>query len=288
MTRGQQQGWVVVTGATGGLGRALVSRLIAEGRDVIAAAREPGAIAAPDGPGRLQRVALDLVDGASIEAAGRAIAALVGDRGLAGLVNMAGLIVEGPVEAIAPASWRHQFEVNVIGPAALTQALLPLLRRGPGRVVNIGAISAHLTLPFYGPIAASKSALASLSHAMRQEFAPFGIRVVLVEPGAMRTGIFATSRAARDAALAARPDLDRRYRPALAAFDRAFAGAGADDPAVVTRAVMAALFAGRPRRRAVVGKGTGALVVLSRLPIGWRDRVVRAALGLSGLLKPAC
>ena len=77
-----------------------------------------------------------------------------------------------------------------------------MLKQGRGRVVNIGAISAHLTVPFYGPIAASKSALASLNDAMRLEFAQYGIQVILVEPGAMKTEIFSRSRAARDASSA--------------------------------------------------------------------------------------
>ncbi len=91
--------------------------------------------------------------------------------------------------------------------------MLPLLAKSRGTVINIGAVSAHLTPPFYGPIAASKAALASLNDAMRQEFAPLGIKVFLIEPGAMKTGIFATSKAARDAWLAQRPDVERRYRP---------------------------------------------------------------------------
>ena len=89
---------------------------------------------------------------------------------------MAGIIVEGPLEAIPTHALRRQFEVNVIGPVALTQALLPMLAKARGAVVNIGAVSAHLTPPFYGPIAASKAALASLNDAMRLEFAQFGIR----------------------------------------------------------------------------------------------------------------
>src|SRR5208282_6134916 len=141
--------------------------------------------------------------------------------------NMAGVIVEGPLETIPPIELRRQFEINVVGPLALTQAALPMLKQARGRVVNIGAISAHLTVPFYGPIAASKSALASLNDAMRLEFAQFGIRVFLIEPSAMKTGIFATSRAARDAWLAERPDLERRYRPAFAAMERAFEKSGA-------------------------------------------------------------
>ena len=154
-------------------------------------------------------------------------------------------------------------------------------------MVNIGAVSAHLTPPFYGPIAASKAALASLNDAMRQEFAPLGIKVVLIEPGAMKTGIFATSKAARDAWLAQCPDVERRYRPALAAMERAFEKSGADNPEVVVTAVMAALSGRRTKPRTLVGKGTGAFVLMSRLPIRLRDRLVRSALGLSEALKPA-
>lgn len=163
--------------------------------------------------------------------------------------------------------------------------MLPLLKKARGRVVNIGAISAHLTVPFYGPIAASKSALASLNDAMRLEFAQFGIRVILIEPGAMKTGIFTTSRASRDANLSARQDLERHYRPALAAMDRAFEKAGGDNPSVVANAVVKALDERSPKFQTVVGKGTGALLMLTRLPVGLRDKLVKNALGLAGALK---
>jgi NAD(P)-dependent dehydrogenase (short-subunit alcohol dehydrogenase family) len=101
---------------------------------------------------------------------------------------------------------------------------------------------ARLTVPFYGPIAASKSALASLNDAMRMEFAQFGIDVVLIEPGAMKTGIFSTSPATRDSK--------------------------------------------KPNPRVVVGKGTGALLMLSRVPIRTRDKLIKSALGLTATLKP--
>src|SRR5271156_4845956 len=113
---------------------------------------------------------------------------------------------------------------------------------------------------------------------MRQEFAP---------PGAMKTGIFAASRATRDAWLTQRPDVEHRYRPALAAMERAFEKSGADNPDVVVKAVMGALSGRRTKPRAVVGKGASAFVLMSRLPIRLRDRLVRSALGLREALKPA-
>ena len=279
--------WILVTGATAGIGKALVARLATEGRNVIAAARDPARVRIPNGPGRVEGVRLDFEEPSTIEAAAGDVARIAGAAGLAGLVNMAGIIVEGPLEAIPTQALRRQFEVNVIGPVALTQAALPMLAKARGAIVNIGAVSAHLTPPFYGPIAASKAALASLNDAMRLEFAPLGIRVFLIEPGAMKTGIFATAKAARDAWLAERPDLERRYRPAFAAMERAFEKSGADDPEVVVRAVIAALSGRRARLRAVVGRGAGAFVLASRLPIRLRDRLVKSALGLSEALRPA-
>ncbi len=280
-------GWVMVTGGTGGIGEALITRLALRGQNVVATAREPERISTGSGPGRIARVRLDLERPEMLGAAVREVAEIVGANGLSGLVNMAGVIVEGPLETIPPTELRRQLEINVVGPLALTQAALPMLKQARGRVVNIGAISAHLTVPFYGPIAASKSALASLNDAMRLEFAQYGIEVILIEPGAMKTEIFSRSRAARDAVLLAAPEQERRYRPALAAMDRAFEKAGADDPGVVVDAVIRALFRNRPNPRVVVGRGTGTLMLLARLPIRMRDRLVKNALGLTDALKPA-
>jgi len=279
--------WIMVTCATGGIGQALVARLLADGRNVIAAARDPARPAQTAGPGRLARLRLDMERPDTIAAAANEVAKVAGRDGLSGLVNMAGIIVEGPVEAIPAEELRRQLDINVVGPMALTQALLPLLKRARGRVINIGAISAHITVPFYGPIAASKSALASLNDAMRMEFAQYGVKVVLIEPGAMATGIFAISRARRDATLAGLPEQEHHYRDALAAMDRAFEKAGADNPDVVVKAVLDALFKTRPKPRVVVGKGTGALLMLSWLPSRKRDKLVKSALGLTAALKPA-
>lgn len=278
--------WILVTGATAGIGKALVARLAAEGCNVIAAARDPARVDASNGPGCVEAVQLDLEQPASIEAAAREVSRIVGAAGLKGLVNMAGMIVEGPLEGVPLAALRLQFEVNVVGPFALTQALLPLITRARGTIVNVGAVTAHLTPPFYGPISASKAALASLNDAMRVEFAPLGIKVYLLEPGAMKTEIFATAKMARDAWLAKRPDLEQRYGPALAAVERASEKAGADDPELVVNATMAAL-SGRGKPSILIGKGAGAFMLLSRLPTRLRDQLVKSALGLSKVLKPA-
>lgn len=287
MRRDAANSWTMVTGGTGGIGKALIASLAARGENVVATAREPERLSIQSQPGRIVGVQMDMERPETIAAAARETARIVGAGGLSGLVNMAGVIVEGPLEAIQPAELRRQLEINVVGPFALTQVLLPLLKEARGRVVNIGAISARLTAPFYGPIAASKSALASLSDAMRLEFGQYGMEVILIEPGAMRTGIFATSRATRDANMRASPEQERHYRPALDAMDRAFEKAGADDPQVVVDAVIKALFRNRPKPRVIVGRGTGALLMLSLLPVRSRDKLVKRALGLRAALEPA-
>ena len=125
--------WIAVTGATAGIGKALVERLASEGRNVIAAGRDPSRVRIPNGPGRVEAVRLDLEDTPAIEAAVRDVARIAGQGGLAGLVNMAGIIVEGPLEGIPAHELRRQFEVNVIGPVALTQALLPIIAPRAGQ-----------------------------------------------------------------------------------------------------------------------------------------------------------
>ena len=124
--------WTVVTGASAGIGKALVERLAKDGRDVVALARDPARVSVPNGPGRVEVVRLDLEDSSAVEPTSRDIAKIVGAAGLAGLVNMAGIIVEGPLEVVPPDAIRKQFEVNVIGPVSLTLGVAAAARQGAG------------------------------------------------------------------------------------------------------------------------------------------------------------
>jgi NAD(P)-dependent dehydrogenase (short-subunit alcohol dehydrogenase family) len=99
--------WTVVTGASAGIGKALVERLASDGRNVVALARDPARVRVPNGPGRVEVTRLDFDDPASVEATSRDIAGIVGAAGLAGLVNMAGIMVEGPLEAIPTQALRR-------------------------------------------------------------------------------------------------------------------------------------------------------------------------------------
>src|SRR5262245_61221201 len=134
---------VLVTGTSTGIGHACVARLIAEGCSVFAGVRRPedGARLAAEFPERLRWPQLDVTDPAAIAAAVELVTDTVGEHGLVGLVNNAGVAIGGPLEFIPPALLRRQFEVNVIGLHAVTTAFLPLIRRGHGRIVHIGSIS---------------------------------------------------------------------------------------------------------------------------------------------------
>ena len=274
-------GAVLVTGAGAGIGRAVVERLANRGYHVFAGlhgAARPIALRIATVTG----LALDITDETAIGQAVDQIESTVGERGLRGLVNSAGIIVEGPLELIPVGDFRRQLEVNVTGRFAVTRALLPALRRARGRVINIGAISGRTTAPFFGGPAAASAAFAALSDAMRMEFAPFGVQVSLLEPGAIQTDIFAKAAKRFDDALETQP---RRhvdaYREAIVAVRRAFAKGHADPPSRVVDAVESALITpGRPKPRVLVGKGAVQVAMIGWLPVGLRDRVLMSALGL--------
>jgi NAD(P)-dependent dehydrogenase (short-subunit alcohol dehydrogenase family) len=274
---------VFITGASGGIGGRLAARLTQDGWRVLGAARGNALL-----PDKVERIALDLVDERSIDGAVARIIEATGGRGLDALINCAGVIVEGPLELIPLAEFRRQFDVNVAGPFALIRGLAPELRQARGRIVNIGAASAHVTPPFFGPIAASKAALASLSDAARLELAAFGVRVVLIEPGALRTGIFETARRAQAEAMTGQsPQIVALYRRAIDAAHEALGKLAADDPDVVVRAAMNALNDRDPRPRVLVGRGAAMLARLRMLPDKWRDRLLLNMVGASKAMKRA-
>jgi len=267
---------VLVTGATGGVGNAVARRLVADGRLVYAAHRRPADAEALRDAG-LVPVRLELTDEESVAAA----ADLVGPR-LDGLVNSAGIMGQGPVELTPAEAWRRQFEVNVIGQAAVIRAFLPALRAAGGRIVNVGAVSARVPPPFFGPIAASKAALSALTQALRMELRHQGVKVSLVEPGAMDTAIFATAdKASADMGWAGSPDVQQRYARALEAIRAAAARQTLGPVAPASTAVVRALTARRPDALYTTGRDGRAFALLSRLPTGLRDRLILRALGIT-------
>lgn len=265
------QAAVFVTGANGGIGSATVKALVDKGFLVFAGVRDP-ATAPPDHP-MVHPVLCDVTDVDSVARAATTVAARLGGRRLAAVVNNAGLIVQGPLEVVPLSQWRQQFEVNMYGPVVVNQAFLPLLRASRGRIINISATSARTSLPFFGPIGASKAALESYSHAARVELAPWHIPVVIIEPGGTETAIFAK-------AAAAQPEVGALYRGQLAAFGTTMGKQKLSAPEDIAKVIVRAVTARRPKPRYAAGTGARMAGALSHLPMRTRDRVMQRFLGL--------
>ncbi|MGH7182848.1 MAG: SDR family oxidoreductase, partial [Nitrospiraceae bacterium] len=186
---------VVVTGASTGIGAACALDCAARGMTAFAGVRDPRAgeaLAAKGGPSLIP-ITLDVTDEPSIARSLEVVQQVLGEGGLGGLVNNAGIAIGSPLEVISLSLLRKQLEVNVIGQIAVTQAFLPLLRRGHGRIVNMGSIAGRGTIPLLGPYSASKFALEALTDALRMELQPWGIHVSIIEPGAIATPIWEKS-----------------------------------------------------------------------------------------------
>ncbi len=275
---------VVVTGASTGIGEACALHLDRLGFRVFAGVRSDGAAEALKGKAseRLAPVNLDVTDGTLIASAARRVEAAVGKKGLQGLVNNAGIALAGPLEFLPVDALRQQLEVNVIGQIAVTQAFLPLLRAGTGRIVNIGSISGRLATPFLGPYTASKFALEALTDALRGELQPWGIHVSIVEPSGIATPIWQKSLAAADQLLARLPpQVNELYGPAITRMRKIAARSGETGmPAdVVARAVAHALTVKNPKTRYAVGRGARLTILIAKfVPDRLRDRIIASQL----------
>ncbi len=282
----------LITGASSGIGRAAALRLAGSGWTVLAGVRDPAAgerLLADAGPrGRMIPLTLDVTDPAQIrEAAARAdeLAAEAGSAargGLDALVNNAGIGVGGPLELIAPDDLRMQFEVNVHGQVAVTQALLPALRRARGRIVFVSSIGGRVALAFTAPYAASKHAVEALADALRVELHSSKIQVGLVEPGSVATPIWDKSRADAEQ-LRIPPELEAEYGRIPAAIEKVLEDTARRGvaPELVAATIERALSARRMKARYIVGRDARAMLLARRvLPDHVFDRVVRRGLGI--------
>lgn len=203
-------------------------------------------------------------------------------RPLRALVNNAGIAINAPVEALPLDEWRHQFEVNLFGHIAVTQALLPALIESTGRVVNISSVGGKIAMATYGAYAGAKFALEAVSDSLRRELGPFGVHVIIVEPGAVRTEMSARGIAtANQLAAGMTEQQSGRYAAlvqAVTAQAAAFGEAGlpAEKAArVIVRAVMDR----RPRTRYTIGRDAAVLTRMARLlPDRALDRLLAANL----------
>ena len=282
----QTENTVVITGASTGIGRASVATLVQAGWHVFAGVRraEDAAELEREFGARVTPLMMDVTDRTAIAKAADQVSAHVGFRGVDGLVNVAGIGMMRPVEYATEAEIQKIFEVNVFGQIAVVQAFLPLLRRSRGRIVNIGSVGAHIGLPFGGLLNASKSALRSLNDALRLELRSSGVRVCIIEPGAIKTPAVNKTLGDVEGVIRSLPGRGaEEYGAALRTFaGRAYAlESHGSDPEVVARAVHKALTEVDPKPRYPAGKHANLLALVGILvPAVLLDVLLLKGLGL--------
>jgi Short-chain dehydrogenases of various substrate specificities len=182
---------VLITGASAGIGEAVALEAAKRGARLVLAARREGLLRnvkdlVESRGAEALVVPTDMADTAQVEALAQKALDHFGRVDI--LVNNAGYGQMGPVEEVDVAAMRRQFEVNVFGLHALTRALLPQMReRGSGRILNLSSVAGQMSMPFSGVYSATKFAVEALSDALRVEVAPFGIKVIVIEPGPVAT-----------------------------------------------------------------------------------------------------
>lgn len=264
----QHKKTVVITGASSGIGRATVARMVQSGWRIVATVRktEDGNRLHSDFGMNVTPVIMDVTNRASVAGAAEQVASLLQECGVDGLVNVAGVGKVRPVEYMTQDDLQEMFDINVFGQIAVTQAFLPLLRTARGRIVNIGSIGAHIAIPFGSLINATKSAFGIFNDTLRLELHPFGIRVSVVEPGAIKTpavqktlgDVEGVIRSLPPQGVAQYGDMLRKFT--RRAYEREMNGSSPD---LVAKAIQDALTARRPKTRYRVGKHSTMLATLA-------------------------
>ncbi len=278
------QGAVVITGASSGIGKACALALDREGMRVFAGVRKPadGEALVAESTGNLVPIRLEVTDASSISAAREKVLQDLGGSPLTGVVNNAGIVAIAPLEHQPVDAIRRLFEVNFVGAIATTQAFLPELRKSRGRVVFVGAAAGRVALPMIGAYSASKFAIEGAADALRIELASSGVRVALVEPGAIATPIL-HAQTIPEIAKGLLPGALEHYAGALEAIVAAMEKTQkrAISPDAVAKAVLHALTAKSPKTRYPVGADAKFLSWFAeKLPDAMRDALVAREAGL--------
>jgi NAD(P)-dependent dehydrogenase (short-subunit alcohol dehydrogenase family) len=278
---------IVITGVSSGIGRAAAQLLVQRGHRVF------GSVRRPEDARRLRLelgerftpLLFDVTDRKAIDEAASEVQRQVAPGNIAALVNNAGYVCVGPLARVPVDQVRGQLEVNVLGPLQVTQAFLPVLGMRPeaprprGRIVNIGSVSGRIAYPFMGPYAASKHAVEALSDALRRELLMYGIDVVVIEPGTVKTPIIEKTTKQLDAYR------DTEYGSALALLQQAEVRErllGAMPVERVARLIVKAVEHPSPRARyPIPGSWLAGWVLPRLLPARLIDRVVAGRLGLT-------
>lgn len=281
---------ILITGASTGIGEACALEFDRMGWRVFATVRREADVEnlRQKASEKLTPVLMDVVDSASIQQAAEFVKEQVGEGGLHGLINNAGIAVAGPLEFLPIEELRRQIEVNVIGQVAVTQAFLPLLRQADSpkaRIVNIGSVSGLLVFPMLGPYNASKFALEAVNDAFRMELKPFGIHVALVDPSGIKTPIWEKSTIEGNALAEKLPAQAHEWYGELFATMRKSASHSAKTGAPVEKVVACVVHAlthEKPRTRYIIGIPKPLVMILRALPDRRRDAIILRMLARRG------
>ncbi|MGJ4887809.1 SDR family oxidoreductase [Bradyrhizobium sp. HKCCYLRH3099] len=276
---------VVVTGASTGIGFACSKLLLTRGFRVFGSVRKQAdadRLRAELGAG-FAPMLFDVTDEAAVKAAAGEVRAALNGEALAGLVNNAGIAVAGPLTELPIEQFRHQLEVNVIGPVIATQAFAPLLGTDPamtgprGRIVMISSVAGRNGNPLLAPYSTSKHALEGLSESLRRELMLFGIDVVIIAPGAVKTPIWGKAEEVDLSPYQASP-----YFPALQKIRGYMLHLGKTGlPAeTIAERVFAALTAPSPKVRDEIAPDALQQWIARALPKRMVDRIIAKRLGL--------
>jgi NAD(P)-dependent dehydrogenase (short-subunit alcohol dehydrogenase family) len=279
---------VVITGASTGIGETTAKYLAAQGFKVYGSVRKPedGARLKQEIGGNFEPLIFDVTDEKAVHEAAKKVRADLGGQTLAGLVNNAGIAVPGPFLETSLDKWRKQFEANVIGLVATTQAFTPLLgadlslKGEPGRIVMISSVAGKRGNPFAGPYSASKHAVEGLSESLRREMLLFGIDVIVIGPGPIKTPIWGKGAAPDFSKLGESP-----YRGPLEAAYNFMQGLGKNGlpPEDVAKLIHHALTGSSVKTRYTITPGKFQRWIINMLPVRMSDRIIANRLNLKRL-----
>lgn len=270
---------VLITGCSSGIGRALSRELAGRGHQVFASARSPASLSSLTADG-IATLALDVTQEQSVAEAVSQVIARAGRIDM--LINNAGFNLIGPLAEMPLDEVKRLFDTNLVGLLGVIQAVFPhLAERRAGRIVNIGSVVGLLPTPFAGPYCASKAAVHMLSEVLRMEVAPFGVDVIVVQPGGVRSRIAETASRGIE-----------RYASAASRYHAGYRGiqkrarASQNRPMeteAFARVVAEAILADQPPRLVRAGRGARIYPAMSRMPGRLRERVLSRAFELDTL-----
>ena len=273
-------GNVLVTGTSTGIGRATALHLDQLGFRVFASVRKESDADAlrAEASERLTPILLDVTEPDAICRAQQEVYEAVGESGLSGVVNNAGIVFLSPLECAPVDDVRRLFEVNAFGMLAVTQAFLPLVRQAHGRIVNVSSAASLFVIPFHGPYSASKLAVDGFSDALRRELKPLGVKVSVISLGSIDTPIWDKGPDWSAQIVSRQPQeimegYNQGYRKIWKMFKQS--GQSGIAPDVAARAVAHALTAKQPKRYYLVGKEAYMLSFIRMMPRVLQDWLVQ-------------